>query len=50
LDARTREIMRPNCVGLFPMLALATSVHLLPRKVFFDLIYMPSGSGHSTSA
>jgi enoyl-CoA hydratase/carnithine racemase len=26
-------------VGLFPMLALATSVHLLPRKVLFDLIY-----------
>jgi enoyl-CoA hydratase/carnithine racemase len=25
--------------GLFPMLALATSVHLLPRKVLFDLIY-----------
>ena len=26
-------------VGLFPMLALATSIHLLPRKVLFDLIY-----------
>lgn len=25
--------------GLFPMLALATSVALLPRKVLFDLIY-----------
>lgn len=25
--------------GLFPMLALATSVSLLPRKVLFDLIY-----------
>jgi enoyl-CoA hydratase/carnithine racemase len=25
--------------GLFPMLALATSVHLLPRKVLFDIIY-----------
>jgi enoyl-CoA hydratase/carnithine racemase len=25
--------------GLFPMLALATSVHLLPRKVLFDVIY-----------
>jgi enoyl-CoA hydratase/carnithine racemase len=26
-------------VGAFPMLALATSVSLLPRKVLFDLIY-----------
>jgi enoyl-CoA hydratase/carnithine racemase len=26
--------------GLFPMLALATSVHLLPRKLLFDLIYI----------
>jgi enoyl-CoA hydratase/carnithine racemase len=25
--------------GLFPMLALATSVHLLPRKILFDIIY-----------